>query len=234
MGTWGMVWHQPLLVYENRKVFIGGWFSVMAGERRARCTSSCSLGHGNPFKSGLAMSWPKILQHFSLSPGCRNSSGEKSSLNLMFLCAQHKKALLPHFCWLILLFFLFFLLLNYENTAVLSWMDDSLAQLLLKIQINSLSLLFMNHKQERKAALKGHFVNMSPGKCPTPDSGRHNKINKYFLKKILIFCFPVGFIIQQPDLQPPCNSTDKSNGCSLKDLEFRIVELRLEKTSVHH
>lgn len=131
-------------------------------------------------------------------------------------------------------FFFFFLLLNYENTAVLSWMDDSLAQLLLKIQINSLSLLFMNHKQKRKAALKGHFVNMSPGKCPTPDSGRHNKINKYFLKKILIFCFPVGFIIQQPDLQPPCNSTDKSNGCSLKDLEFRIVELRLEKTSVHH
>lgn len=41
-------------------------------------------------------------------------------------------------------------------------MDDYLAELLLKIQINSLSLVFMNHKQERSFALKGHFVNMSP------------------------------------------------------------------------
>lgn len=58
--------------------------------------------------------------------------------------------------------FSFFFSLSYENAAVLSWMDEYLAELLLKIQINSLSLVFMNHNQERSSALKGHFVNMSP------------------------------------------------------------------------
>lgn len=37
-------------------------------------------------------------------------------------------------------------------------MDGYLAQLLLKIQINSLSLLFMNHTQEKSAVLKGHVI----------------------------------------------------------------------------
>lgn len=37
-------------------------------------------------------------------------------------------------------------------------MDDYLAQLLLKIQINSLSLLFMNHTQEKSAILKGRAL----------------------------------------------------------------------------
>lgn len=37
-------------------------------------------------------------------------------------------------------------------------MDDCLAQLLLKIQINSLSLQFMNHNQQKSAILKGHVL----------------------------------------------------------------------------
>lgn len=37
-------------------------------------------------------------------------------------------------------------------------MDDYLAQLLLEIQINALSLLFMTHIQEKSAVLKGHVL----------------------------------------------------------------------------
>lgn len=101
------------LVYENRKVFVVGWFSVMAGGRRAGCTSAAPWDwHGNPFQSGLAMSCPKRLQSSFLSishsaKAAETPLEEAPAWTSPSFVPSTERALLPHFCRIIQLFFFF-------------------------------------------------------------------------------------------------------------------------------